>query len=125
MLDRLAAKTEEEAWEEALSYLDKKQNEKRKRSFERSKLIYASIVGIIVIIFVIISAFFGLTSRINLFSLILLESLIFLSGLFIVLRIYFVGVIWTPLLFLISVYINQKYGNKQKNWTIENQIEFL
>ena len=118
-------KTDDEAWEETFSYLDEKAKKKRKKSFAKSKKIYATISGIILIIFVILYFNFGLLSEINRLSLILYGVLLFLGGLFVVLRIYFVGLVWTPLLYLFGIYINQKYGDKEKQWTIDDQIEFL
>lgn len=126
IIGRLKEKTEEEAWDETFSYLDKKTKEKRKISFEKSRIIYTTIAVIILIMLVILVGFIGITSsELNVLSFILYESLIILSGLFVVLRIYFVGIMWTPLLYLLGVYINQKYGDKEKQWTIDDQIEFL
>ena len=108
MRDRLKEKSEEEAWDEAYSYLDEKAKEKRIKSYETSKKIYAAIAGIILILVVVFYSYYSLTSEIDVLSFILYGSLITLSGLFAVLRIYFVGLVWTPLLYLMGVYINQK-----------------
>lgn len=123
--DKLKEKSEEEAWDEAYSYLDEKAKKKRIKSYGTSKKIYAAIVGLILILVVIFYSYTGLTSEIDILSFILYGSLITLSGLFAVFRIYFIGLVWTPLLYLLGVYINQKYGDKERKWSIDEQIEFL
>jgi len=118
-------KTDDEAWGETISYLEKKAEEKRRKGLKRIGIIHTLIVGSVWIIFVALYFYLGLKSGIDMIDLILIGFLMIFGGLFVVLRVYFVGLIWSPFLFLLDVYVRIRYRDKDREMEIIDKMDFL
>lgn len=116
---------DDESWDELDTFFEKRQKEKRKTSLKRGRKIHTAVVGCIWFIFLLLYFYIGFKAEIELVSYGLLGSLLIIGGLFIVIRVYFVGLIWTPLLYILDIIINKTYSKNNAQLSTQEKIDFL
>ncbi len=120
---KLPEKTEDEAWHEAISYIDKGETQKRKRRSLKWKKVHT---GVFIIICSVFLSFF-IISYLTYEKITITDLLFFLFLLFLVVintfGIYYLGLIWFPILDFLTM--RKKLQDNMDMISTQEKIQYL